>query len=138
MSRNELIDAYRRGRISRRMFIKGMTAVGVSAVAARKLADDLRAAPAPRSGRGAVAFQDDVYPTPTPDDVYPTVAPTAAPPAPTAAATQAPQAPTALPSTGVGDDDSGSSLWKPIAVAGAAAAAFVASRLRKIRGAETE
>ena len=119
MSRNELIDAYRRGRISRRTFVKGMTAAGVSVLVAEKIADDVRSAPGRRAGQGTVAFEGDVYPT---------VAPTAA----------ATQPPTQLPSTGAGDGDSGSSLWKPVAVAGAAAAAFAASRWRKIRGAESE
>ena len=122
MSRNELIDAYRRGRISRRTFVRGMTALGISGAAAARMADTMRAAPAPRGGRGTAAFQDDVYPT---------VAPTVAPPAPT-------RAPSQLPNTGAGGEDSGSSLWKPVAVAGAAAAAFAASRWRKIRGAESE
>ena len=134
MSRNELIDAYRRGRISRRTFVKGMSAAGVSAVAAAKLADDLRAAPAPSGGRAGALYGV----VPTPDDVYPTVAPTAAA---TSAATSAPTATggtTTLPNTGAGGGDSGSSLWKPVAVAGAAAVAFAASRWRKIRGAESE
>jgi hypothetical protein len=114
MSRNDLIDAYRRGRISRRSFVKGMTALGVSGVAATKMADDLRAAPAgPRGARSVSPGTDDVYPTPT-------------------------TAPAQLPSTGVGGSDSGSSILKPIAVAGAAAAAFVAAKYRKIRGAESE
>jgi hypothetical protein len=119
MSRNELVEAYRRGRISRRSFIKGMTAVGVSAVAATKMADDLRAAPAgPRGGQDVNRGADDVYETPT-------VAPTSAP--------------SQLPSTGAGGPtDGGSSLLKPIAVAGAAAAAFVAAKYRKVRGAESE
>jgi hypothetical protein len=115
MSRNDLIDAYRRGRISRRSFVKGLTALGVSGVAAAKMADDLRAAPAgPRGARSVSPGTDDVYPTPT-------------------------TAPSTLPDTGVGGaGDGGSSLLKPIAVAGAAAAAFVAAKYRKIRGAESE
>jgi hypothetical protein len=134
MSRNELIDAYRRGRISRRTFIKGMTAVGVSAGAAAVIADGVRVTAAPGGGTRPqwAAFAGDTYPTPT-EDVYPTAPATAAP---TAVATTAPA--TQLPSTGAGDGDEGSSLWKPVAVAGAAAAAFVAAKLRKVRGAETE
>ena len=126
MSRNELIDAYRRGRISRRTFIQGMTAVGVSAVAATSMADRLRTASAAPNAQ--VDDDDDVY-TPT------------ATVAPTAAATAAPTATrttTQLPSTGSGAGDAGTSFWKPVAVAGAAAAAFVAAKYRKVRGVEAE
>jgi hypothetical protein len=134
MSRNELIDAYRRGRISRRTFVKGMTAAGFSLAAANHAADNLRAAPAPGGGRSGALYGV----VPTPDDVYPTVAPTAAATSAPTATGGATGGTTTLPNTGVGDSDSGSSLWKPVAVAGAAAVAFAASRWRKIRGSESE
>jgi hypothetical protein len=128
MSRNELIDAYRRGRISRRRFVQGMTALGVSAGVAAKMASDLKASPG--GGKPAPEHADQVY-TPTATATGTATA--------TATATRTATAPTtALPSTGVGDPDSSSSLWKPVAVAGAAAAAFVAAKLRKLRGSETE
>ena len=126
MSRNELIDAYRRGRISRRTFIQGMTAVGVSAVAATSMADRLRTASAAPNAQ-VDDDDDDVY-TPTA-----TVAATAA-----ATATKAAGGTTQLPSTGSGAGDAGTSFWKPVAVAGAAAAAFVAAKYRKVRGVEAE
>jgi len=105
MSRQDLIQAYVSGRISRRAFLRGMAAVGMSLTTAAALADDLRAAPAPgsppRGGR-------DVY-----GDVYGGV--------------------TTLPATGSGDTGGhgGSSAWaKPLAAAGVAAA-FAAAKLRK-------
>lgn len=63
MARNDLIEAYQNGRISRRSFVRGMMALGVSASVAVSLADGVRAAP---GGRSAGFRSDDVYE----DDVY--------------------------------------------------------------------
>ena len=128
MSRNELIDAYRRGRISRRTFVQGMTAVGVSAVAATAMADRFRNAAAAAPNAQTDDDDDDVYGTAT----VPVASPTARPTTGTGGGT------TTLPNTGSGADDAGGSFWKPVAVAGAAAAAFVAAKYRKVRGAEVE
>src|SRR5215204_815126 len=62
VARNELIEAYQNGRISRRSFVRGMMALGVSASVAVRLADGVRAAPGSKSGAG---HRSDVY-----DDVY--------------------------------------------------------------------
>jgi hypothetical protein len=63
VARNDLIEAYQNGRISRRAFVRGMMALGVSASVAVSLADGVRAAP---GGRKASLRSDDVYE----DDVY--------------------------------------------------------------------
>src|SRR5215204_5459516 len=63
VARNDLIEAYQNGRISRRSFVRGMMALGVSASVAVSLADGVRAAPG--GGRSALrsddAYEDDVY-----------------------------------------------------------------------------
>jgi hypothetical protein len=66
VARNDLIEAYQNGRISRRSFVRGMMALGVSASVAVSLADGVRAAPG--GGRSALrsddAYEDDVYELP--------------------------------------------------------------------------
>ena len=62
VARNDLIEAYQNGRISRRAFVRGMMALGVSASVAVKLADGVRAAPGAQT-KGA--HRDDAY-----EDVY--------------------------------------------------------------------
>jgi hypothetical protein len=66
VARNDLIEAYQNGRISRRSFVRGMMALGVSASVAVSLADGVRAAPGGKSGarRGSDVY-DDVYELPT-------------------------------------------------------------------------
>ncbi len=60
MSHNELVDAYRRGRISRRTFIRGMVALGATVTMANAAADAY-AAPLKPGGPAAFRAQDDVY-----------------------------------------------------------------------------
>ena len=113
MTRNELVSAYQRGRIDRRAFIKGMAALGMSLTVATSMADKLRAAPAPK-GSFSGRFLDDSY-----DDIYddeedPVIV---------------------LPSTGIGEQDSGRS-WGPAAVIGGAAA-VIATRIRRSKPSET-
>ena len=115
MSRNELVDAYTRGQIGRRQFIKGMVATGASLVAATAYADKLRAAPSQGSvGPRPARFVGDVY-----DDVY----------------GEETGGVTALPSTGIGQAAStGSSVFGPLVVAASAAAAAIGMRLRRMKG----
>lgn len=47
MSRGELVDAYQAGKLGRRAFIQGLTALGASMAAANHLADQVHAAPKP-------------------------------------------------------------------------------------------
>jgi hypothetical protein len=56
MSRESLTTAYRRGAISRRQFVRGLTSLGLTMTAATQIADRAAAAPEP-SDFGA----DDVY-----------------------------------------------------------------------------
>lgn len=110
MARNELIEAYQNGRISRRAFVRGMMALGVSASVAVSLADGVRAAPSAGSKR---AVSEDVYGNT--GDVYD------------------PAKTVTLPSTGAGISGSGDSWVKPLAVLGAGAA-LVAGGLRRLKG----
>jgi hypothetical protein len=66
VARNDLIEAYQNGRISRRSFVRGMMALGVSASVAVSLADGVRAAgnKGAASRRGSDVY-DDVYELPT-------------------------------------------------------------------------
>ena len=108
MSRNELIDAYQSGRISRRVFIQGLVGLGMSLSLATALADRVRAASGTvASGRGLSPTTDDIYDPGTPEEP----------------ASQ-------LPDTGAGEPSSSSSATKTIAVLGAGAAA-VAGILRR-------
>jgi hypothetical protein len=109
MSYNDLMDAYKRGRISRRSFIRGMVAVGVSAVVAERLASQVEAAPAGRSAGWSRYIGEDVY-----DDVY-----------------GEPE----LPATGAGSSSEGGLSVKFLAIGGAAAAAG-AALLRRVKGSE--
>ena len=104
MARNDLIEAYQNGRISRRSFVRGMMALGVSASVAVSLADGVRAAPGGRATGRRGGAQDDGYV----DDVY------------------------ELPDTGSGMD-SGDSWVKPMAILGAGAA-LVVGGLRRLKG----
>lgn len=104
MARNDLIEAYQNGRISRRSFVRGMMALGVSASVAVSLADGVRAAPGGRASGFRSANADDVYE----DDVY------------------------ELPDTGTGTAATDSWL-KPMAILGAGAA-LVAGGLRRLKG----
>jgi hypothetical protein len=76
LSREELVSGYAAGRLSRRVFIRGLVALGVSGGAALAYADALGASPAPRpAGRGATADlypPGDLYPPPTPPTTQPT------------------------------------------------------------------
>jgi hypothetical protein len=60
MSQNDLVEAYRRGRISRRTFIRGMVALGATMTMANRAADTY-AAPQRPAGAAASRAQDDVY-----------------------------------------------------------------------------
>jgi len=66
VARNDLIEAYQNGRISRRAFVRGMMALGVSASVAVSLADGVAAAPAGRTSRvlSSDVYEDDVYELP--------------------------------------------------------------------------
>jgi hypothetical protein len=61
VSRSELIDAYRSGRIGRRDFIRRMVTIGLSASTATALADRVRAAPAAGAAVQRDQIQDDTY-----------------------------------------------------------------------------
>jgi hypothetical protein len=123
MTRNELVAAYQTGRIDRRSFIKGMTALGLSMSVASAMADRLRAAPAPASRFTArFAGDDDTYGEP-PDDTY------------EEPVDDETGGVTTLPSTGAGDGPGRS--WAPLAALGGAAA-LIASRVRRLRGGESE
>ena len=60
MSQNDLVEAYRRGRISRRTFIRGMVALGATMTMANRAADTY-AAPQRPAGAAASRAQGDVY-----------------------------------------------------------------------------
>lgn len=67
MSREELVEGYAAGRVSRRVFVKGLVALGVTGSAAIAYANALAAAPA--APRGSVhADLYDVYPPVIPND----------------------------------------------------------------------
>lgn len=102
MSRTDLTDAYVRGRISRRSFVRGMVALGVSMSAAVAMADTISAAPASKGG--FITRNGDVY--------------------------GGGETVVKLPNTGVADE-SATSGTAAVVAAGAAAAALVAMRLRK-------
>jgi hypothetical protein len=55
MTRDELVDAYQRGLLSRRSFIRALTALGLTMAAANRLADSAAAARRPQW------TADDVY-----------------------------------------------------------------------------
>lgn len=59
MSREDLVVAYVDGRLSRRVFIRKLVALGVTAAAAVTYADALAGAPA---GSRVAAAADDLYP----------------------------------------------------------------------------
>lgn len=105
MSQPELVDAYRSGRIGRRVFVKGLVGLGMSVSVATAMADRVRA----QSGTPVAS--------PTPDDVYDPE-------------TEVPV--TSLPNTGA--TDSGSSagaVGKTLAIAGAGVAAIAGLLHRK-------
>lgn len=120
MSRSELTDAYVRGRISRRSFVRGMVALGASVPVAMALADKVSAAPGGAAG-SRLSRSGDVYPDPYPHPH---------PPKPQ------PKPITKLPATGVAEQDE-ASIVAPLA-AGAAAAALVALRMRQPKKTEGE
>ena len=70
MSREELVEGYASGRVSRRVFVKGLVALGVTGTAAVAYANALGAnalgaTPVPRAG-SVHADVYDVYPPETP------------------------------------------------------------------------
>jgi hypothetical protein len=121
MTRNELVAAYQTGRIDRRAFIKGMTALGLSLTFATSMADQVRASSGNKHAQ-LVRNAGDIYEEP--DDIY------KPPPAET-------ESVTTLPATGLGGTTSGSTNWAPLALLGGAAA-LVASRFRRLRGGDAE
>lgn len=62
MSREDLEHAYRQGKLSRRDFVRGLTAVGLSVAAANRMADQAMA--------GAEATNEAPSPATHVDDVY--------------------------------------------------------------------
>ncbi len=59
MSKRELVDSYVAGRISRRMFVRGLLTVGVTAAAAVAYADTLAVgAPMSRRRQASDLYQD--------------------------------------------------------------------------------
>ena len=123
MSRNELLDAYQRGRISRRTFVKGMAALGFSVTVANVLADRVRAAGAATGRQAFSANHDDCY-----DDAYHDCDDEDGHHGP-------PPGGITLPNTGAGTTES-SSWMKPVAIVGAGAAA-AAAFLRNKKSAES-
>lgn len=71
MTREELVDAYVGGRVSRRGFIRGLVALGVTAGAAATYAGSLASAAPARAGTTAAV--NDIY------DIYGNTTTTAAP-----------------------------------------------------------
>jgi hypothetical protein len=65
MSREELVNGYAAGHVGRRVFVKGLVALGVTGAAAIAYADALAAAPAPRAAGGVTADLYDLYPPAT-------------------------------------------------------------------------
>lgn len=65
VARNDLIEAYQNGRISRRTFVRGMMALGVSASVAVSLADGAGVASAAPARQSSDIYDDDVYELPT-------------------------------------------------------------------------
>ncbi|MFN8027178.1 MAG: hypothetical protein U0W40_12710 [Acidimicrobiia bacterium] len=84
MSREELVEGYTSGRVSRRVFVKGLVALGVTGTAAVAYANALGAAPT-FTPRQAVADLYDLYP-PEPPAQDPTNVAGAGAAAPVAAA----------------------------------------------------
>lgn len=127
MSRNELTDAFERGSISRRSFVRGMVALGASVGAAVALADNISAAP----GAKRSALVSDTYDTggaggETGGAGYPESGNSDM----GSGTTSGGEMVTALPSTGVAETSS--SVGKnTVIAAGAAAAAAVALRMRQ-------
>ena len=60
MSHNELVDAYRRGKISRRTFVRGMVALGATVTMAERAATAY-AAPQNPARSASLRAQGDVY-----------------------------------------------------------------------------
>jgi hypothetical protein len=108
MSQPELVEAYRSGRIGRRVFVKGLVGLGMSISVATAMADRVRAQD---STPVATATPDDVYATPTPDPGVPV---------------------TELPNTGsAASESSAGTIGKTMAIAGAGLAAVAAFVHRK-------
>lgn len=68
MSREELVSGYAAGRVSRRVFVKGLVALGVSGAAAVAYANALGTGPTPRASAAAADLYDqyDLYPSTPP------------------------------------------------------------------------
>lgn len=111
MSRAELLDAYRRGTLSRRGFVRGMGALGVSIATANHLADQVAASTKPA------------------DDVYDADRHTAPKPTPASA----PATVIELPSTGTGADARPESTRMKILGLMGASAALAATGFRRLR-----
>jgi plastocyanin len=69
MSRNELVERYLEGQMSRRVFIRRLIATGVSAAAALSYADVLRGAPAAAAGADFYVLVYDFRFSPGPNDM---------------------------------------------------------------------
>ena len=69
MSREELVSGYTSGRLSRRVFVKGLVALGVTGTAAVAYANALAAAPAATPRQTLSADVYDVYPPEDPSNV---------------------------------------------------------------------
>lgn len=145
MSRNELVEAYLEGKISRRGFIRGMAATGASLTMAAAAADQLRvSAQVPGDPYGpyetptVIASPTQVPPSPTAAPTQVPPAPTKAPKTPTPKATAAPTnggggtGTTTLPETGTGQNTK-SGIMGPLSLAASAAAAAIAFRVRQFR-----
>jgi hypothetical protein len=116
VSRNELVEAYQQGRISRRTFVRGMMALGLSVTAATTMASRIKAAPAgvSRTGGRYVGNVGDNY-----DNYGETGGETGG-------------GTTTLPATGAGTTAAQGSLLKTGMIAGAAA--LVAGGLKRLKG----
>jgi hypothetical protein len=111
MSQNELLEEYRSGKLSRRSFVRGMTALGLSIAAANHLADRTEAANNPAPGPHSTKKH--------PDDIYDHHHHHGHKPKKPAAVPV-----TTLPSTGDGSVESGAaSSVKALGIVGTAAAA---------------
>jgi hypothetical protein len=122
MSRSDLEHAYRDGRLSRRKFIQGMTALGVSIAAANRMADQVFASNS--DSAHASKHVDDVY-----DGGHK--------PKPPASQVEAGGQVTALPSTGSGEQSGAPARSKLLGLM-SASAAVVALGIQRLRKTQEE
>lgn len=143
MSHTDLVEAYRRGKISRRTFIRGMVALGATMTMANAAADAY-AAPQRPVGAAVTRAQDDVYG----DDDDGTGGSTGGS---SSGGTSSggsssggsssggsSSGSSTLPKTGIGSTSAASGSWLKPATLVAGAAALAVAGLRRLKGTEVE